>query len=202
MRGFTALVVAIMEGHVEAVKAILEGGADPNLRVQGVPPLIHAIIRPTHAVELAKLLLEHGAVLNAASTSNHDTALHRAIAEGSIEAVNFLIEKGMDIEKTDGRGATALLVAAAEGKTKVAGILLAHGADINARSYNGGTVLSWSTRNNHVDTMRFWLDHGVDIEGKDGFGHSKMSYWIWVLLLLTSRSCTVYCKPLWACRCG
>ncbi|HEY2904892.1 MAG TPA: ankyrin repeat domain-containing protein, partial [Vicinamibacterales bacterium] len=59
--GMTALHFAAREGHVDAVRALLDGGADVNLVSGGekTSPMVEAIINGH--LDLAKFLLDHGA---------------------------------------------------------------------------------------------------------------------------------------------
>jgi uncharacterized protein len=59
--GMTALHFAAREGHFEAVRALLDGGADVNLVSGGekTSPIVEAIINGH--IDLAKYLLDHGA---------------------------------------------------------------------------------------------------------------------------------------------
>ncbi len=59
--GMTALHFAAREGHVDAVRALIDGGADVNLVSGGekTSPMVEAIINGH--LDLAKFLLDHGA---------------------------------------------------------------------------------------------------------------------------------------------
>ncbi|HEV2445115.1 MAG TPA: ankyrin repeat domain-containing protein, partial [Candidatus Sulfopaludibacter sp.] len=77
MGGNTALLYAAREGHMEAVRALVEGGADVNVvSADKVSPLVMAITNGHY--DLAKYLLEHGADPNLASVAGL-TALYAAI---------------------------------------------------------------------------------------------------------------------------
>lgn len=172
-RGFTALSIAILEMKVEAVEFLLQRGADPNHRVRRIPPLVHAATRAEHGPKLVQLLLDRGVNINTVSGSDTKTALHWAVTRKRADVVEFLIGKGMDIEKTCRRGCTPLLLAAETGSTEAAEVLLEHGAKLDVISNNGGTALIWSSCNNHVETMKFWLEQDVDIDAVDNSGLSK-----------------------------
>jgi ankyrin repeat protein len=67
--GLTALLLAIREGHIETVRALLDGGADINqgISVDHTSPLLLATINGHY--DLAKFLLERGADPTRASTA-------------------------------------------------------------------------------------------------------------------------------------
>jgi ankyrin repeat protein len=76
--GMTALLYAAREGHMETVRALVEGGADVNVVSAGdkFSPMVEAITNGH--LDLAKYLLEHGADPNLANISGL-TALYATI---------------------------------------------------------------------------------------------------------------------------
>ncbi len=73
--GMTALQFAAREGHAEAARALIDGGADVNLVSGGekTSPIVEAIINGH--IDLAKLLLDHGADPNLREHRSPDPAL-------------------------------------------------------------------------------------------------------------------------------
>lgn len=106
--GWTALHGAAFFGHGEAVRLLLERGADPNAR-SGNPmrntPLHAAMAGPLGTAEIG-LLLEHGAEPDARQHGGY-TALHSAAMHGNEARVNLLLEHGADpsVPADDGRTA-------------------------------------------------------------------------------------------------
>ena len=172
-KGYTALVIAILEQHIDAVKLLLEGGADPDHRVKDASPLARAAKAKKHGPEMMRLLFDSGACLKSVSGPDNHTPLHVAAMKGTAESVGFLIEQGENLEAKCQKGCTPLLLAAEAGNTETARELLSAGADINAVSKNGGNVLSWSASNDHVETMELWLAKGVEVDSRDRNGLSK-----------------------------
>jgi ankyrin repeat protein len=86
---------AAAKGHLEVVKLLLEHGADPNLREEGIAPQGHALysaVANKH-YEVAKLLLEHGADPNPEVESSAD-ALSRAISNSDQQMIDLLCSYG------------------------------------------------------------------------------------------------------------
>lgn len=79
MGGFTPLLHAVRQGHVEATVALLDGGAaiDQASASDGTSPLLMATINGQF--DLAKLLVDRGADPNVASTLNGVTPLWAAV---------------------------------------------------------------------------------------------------------------------------
>ena len=84
-------------------------------------------------VDIVKLLLQHGANVNAQSSSGN-TALHYACCGGYEDVVLVLLDHNADIEHQNENGHTPLMEAASGGHGSVALILLERGAGINTHS--------------------------------------------------------------------
>jgi ankyrin repeat protein len=78
---------------------------------------------------------------NAAREDNNKTILMYACWVGNAEAVNYLIDKGADINAQDDGGATALHLAIWKGFTPIALHLIERGASGNVLSKDGMTPL-------------------------------------------------------------
>jgi ankyrin repeat protein len=68
----------------------------------------------------------------------------RTAAVSSVEILNMLLDKGLDVTDKDGRGETLLMSAASGGITETVKVLLAHGADVNAKDNAGRTALKYT----------------------------------------------------------
>ena len=78
--------------------------------------------------DIARLLLEHGANINAADDGG-STALMEAALKGHTETVRLLVERGADLNAVDKKcGRTAMVDAARRGHTDIVNILKAAGA--------------------------------------------------------------------------
>jgi len=139
------------------IKKLLDAGADPNALInstprarmrEGSPRLVYAttLMRAALAgdVELAKLLMSHGADPNILS-KDRETTLMAASGTGFIngyhrqrtpaerlELVKLLVEKGQDVNAADNYGITPLMVAANLGDLEVVKYLVSKGADLSA----------------------------------------------------------------------
>lgn len=86
---------AAANGHLEAVKLLLERGADPNLPEEGIAPQGHALYSAAANghYDIATLLLEHGAYPNVEVESSADT-LSRVISNGDQRMLELLCSQG------------------------------------------------------------------------------------------------------------
>jgi ankyrin repeat protein len=86
---------AAASGHLAIVELLLDHGADPNLREEGIAPNGHALYAAAanKHFEIAKLLLAHGAHPNQEVESSAD-ALSRAIMNGDQPMIDLLASYG------------------------------------------------------------------------------------------------------------
>jgi cytochrome c len=92
--------------------------------------------------------------------------LHKLARMGDLAAVGALLEKGADVNETDGEGQTALHEAAKAGHAKIVSALLAAGANplIRGMSPFGstGTALHVAAKLGQVESVRVLLEAGLD----------------------------------------
>jgi ankyrin repeat protein len=118
-----ALLSAAQAGDAEAVRSLLDHGADVNA-AEGGPsfwtPLMHAALRGD--LELVRLLLDRGAEVDRQDGDGF-TALTVAAEEGHWEVVKLLASRGADIHHRDATGRSALDRAGAGGESEVVSFL-------------------------------------------------------------------------------
>jgi ankyrin repeat protein len=121
--GFTPLGFAVFFAQPEAVKALLDAGAEVNLpsrESMKVTPLASAAA--AKQTEIARLLIAHGANVNARAASGH-IPLHEASANGNVELVKLLIDSGADINAKSDEGKTPLDFATEHKRPEVIALL-------------------------------------------------------------------------------
>jgi hypothetical protein len=140
--GAAGITQAACAGDVEAVRRLLEAGADKEkATANGCTPLYIAC---EHGhIEVAWLLVEAGADKDKTTTNGYRyTPLLVACFENYIEAVQLLVEAGADKEKaTTADGSTPLYVACENGHVEVARLLVEAGADKEKAAADGCTPL-------------------------------------------------------------
>jgi ankyrin repeat protein len=171
--GLTLLIVAIKESNIAMTELLLRNGADVHHRALGRPPLMYAVQSLRHGPQLIRLLLDRGANINTTCGSQHMNALHSAAATGMLDAVNYLIARGLGIESTCARAHTPLHVAAGTGQLKVARLLLAQGAQLSLKSELGGNALVFAACNGHLDLVKLFLEEGLAVDDCDKTGLSE-----------------------------
>ncbi|XP_068185282.1 BRCA1-associated RING domain protein 1 isoform X2 [Antennarius striatus] len=91
-KGETHLHVAAIKGDVEAVKELLEKGADPNLKDHAGWTPLHEACNLGH-LAVVEVLVSRGALLNTPGYEN-DSPLHDAVRNGHTAIVKLLLELG------------------------------------------------------------------------------------------------------------
>src|ERR1700735_5288780 len=88
-------------------------------------------------------LLLGASAFAASSVPQNDgtTALHRAVREGDLAAVQVLIKGGADVNAANRYGVTPMSIAAIDGNPRIIGSLLTAGVDPNSASAGGETAV-------------------------------------------------------------
>ncbi len=181
--GTSALVLAITNAHFALAKFLIDQGGDVNAAAQGWTPLIQLEYarRPNHgkglpppeatdtfdSLELARVLLAHGADKNARQT--------KEISDGQRNYQNRI-------------GATAFFLAAKHADLPMMRLLAEHGADPLIKTEDGTTALSaaagvgiWNvgesagTNEEAFEAVKLAYDLGCkDINAADDFGYAPL----------------------------
>ncbi len=150
--GETPLMTASRTGTLSGVKALLAAGAkaDAKESYRGETALMWAVAE-NHA-DIAKLLIDAGADVNARSTF-YDFKF-RKVASGGTQAVYY---RG---------GLTPLLFASRQGAVQATEVLLAAGADVNlADPEFHFTPLLDAIYNDHYDLGAVLVEHKANLDG-------------------------------------
>lgn len=162
-KGATPLHEAIELNNLEVAKYLLNQGADPNIcDDQGVLPLHFAADRGF--LEIATLLLDKTPI----DSKDHCgvTVLGYAAIKGQKDMVNFLVERGADVNAggVEGRLMISKLPwhwAAEFGQLEVLQILR-NKIDIDVTDDKNWTALLYATAQGHIEVVRFLLEEEAD----------------------------------------
>ncbi|ARF02832.1 SWPV1-273 [Shearwaterpox virus] len=115
----------------------------------------------TRNLKIAKLLLNHGALVNV-HNNNGITPLHIAAGSGSIKMVTLLLENGADINALTKYGESALHYAVSVKDINMCKFLLDHGIDVNIKNKKNVTALHISIEVDCYNIMRLLLRYGAN----------------------------------------
>ena len=147
----TPLLLAVLNGHADAVRKLIAFGANVNeATVYGLTPLANAAERG-HS-DIVKHLLMAGAKVNLAPDGY--TALMRACCGGQSKTASLLLKAGADPNLKRHDGQRALHFAAKSGSAKCVKLLVQHGVDINAVAAGEYTALAYAEFYKYRDVVR------------------------------------------------
>ncbi|KAJ0419187.1 hypothetical protein BJY00DRAFT_324533 [Aspergillus carlsbadensis] len=174
----TPLISAVMYGHQEVLKLLLEYGADPeSLLDSGADPYSQttngksalSVAAASGQVNVVKALLDLGAD-TALSDSDGWTPLHMASSRGHVEIVEALLDSGANTEIGTLSGWTSLAVAAFYGHVKVITALQKAGANLDGAILSGLTPLVAAATRGNVEVVKVLLDLGANPDASDPNG--------------------------------
>ncbi len=147
---------------IEAVRALIADGADVNAaHGDGMTGLHWAALNGNG--EMARLLIDAGATLEAATRLGAHTRLHVAAKEGHGGIVEILVAAGADPAAATETGATPLHFAGASGDARAVTVLLDHGAAVDAREPEWGqTPLMFAAALGRTEAVVALLAAGAD----------------------------------------
>ena len=159
-----ALLEAARRGDAEAVRTLLEGGADVNAAQGDGMTALH-VTAEVGSVEVARVLIEAGANVEAQTRIGGYTPLHVAAAAASTDLVRALLDAGADpAAVTSTGGVTPLhLAAKALGGEGAVRALIERGAPVNLlESSSGQTPLMFAASYGRAPAVRELLGGGGD----------------------------------------
>lgn len=145
--GFTPLVLAILNGHIETVKFLIASGVNVNQ------------INQKQRDPLSQKYGRHGVGLGS-------TPLCIAASiEDNIEMVKLLIASGGNINQANEDGSTPLHSASNFGNLEIVKLLIASGGNVNQASnyYHGWTPLHFASRDGNIEVVKFLIASGANV---------------------------------------
>ncbi|XP_017781821.1 PREDICTED: ankyrin repeat domain-containing protein 17-like isoform X2 [Nicrophorus vespilloides] len=172
--GESLLSLACSAGYYELAQVLLAMHA--NVEDRGIKGECTPLMEAASAghLDIVKLLVAHGADVNAQSTSGN-TPLMYGCAGGHQDVVRFLLGNGASVEDHNENGHTPLMEAASAGHVGLAMILLENGAGINTHSNEfKESALTLACYKGHLEMVKFLLEAGADQEHKTDEMHTAL----------------------------
>lgn len=168
------LAFAVSSGKLQNVKFLLDNNFDVNWLYREDPIIYWA--NQSDDIEIFKLLYNHGADLNAACEDSGMTSLYDASANGQTNIVNFLLDNGVDINKSSHSGCTPLIIASAYDQHEVVRLLLTKGAFIEAKKEDGTTAMLCAVKNECTESIKVLLEFGANVNAVDNKNNGVFKY--------------------------
>ncbi len=160
---------AVLFSNKEALRLLLDyDRTNANLTIDWYKHtlLMYAAHNP-HDIEIAELLLEHGA--DPAAKDDYDqTVLMHAAKSNNVHLIKHLLKKVNNIHETDINSSqltsnNAILHAARANAQDATLYLIKKGADINGIQFSWLTPLAWAIKRNNNFLVKELLNRGADI---------------------------------------
>ncbi|XP_054636305.1 85/88 kDa calcium-independent phospholipase A2 [Dunckerocampus dactyliophorus] len=166
--GETPLHVACRLGRVEAIKALLGGGAKCNI-LGGVGYPIHTAMKYSEKGCAEEVLNADPDQVHAEDSLYGGTPLHWA---KTAEMCRMLLEKDCAINYLSKTGETALHILTKKGRFEAAMVLLTHGANANLKGQDGNTALHLAMKMDHMELIKALIVFGADVEIHNDLGET------------------------------
>ena len=173
----TALMMACWKGNVDAIHALLNAGADPNITdIKGATCILYAVDGDC-SKETIQAIISRGADVNATDNSKL-TPLIIACQKGYVDVVNVLLNAGADCNIADGQyGKTCIHTAIIRGCCKeLLENLIDHGADVNATDKDSQTALMTACWKGNVEAINVLLNAEANPNITDNNGATWIHY--------------------------
>ena len=172
--GNTPLILALRDGNLEKVKALIAEGADINLcDWYGRTPLFHALNKRIVDMMMIEFLVSKGADVNLHPT-NGNTPLQESIHKKGIP--EFLINHGADVNAPPGSRIVPLNEAILSKNNELIKLLLEKGVDVKVHDNMSRTPLSLAVKSGRLELAEVLIAKGADIDACDGNGDSLLSW--------------------------
>ena len=159
--GATPLMHAAAIGSLDAMRLLIDKGADVNARsAANATALMWAVTD----IAKVRLLVERGADVNAVPDSGRTPLILAAASDGSSEIVRLLLSKGANPRASDSNGATTLWAATVGNDTATIEQLLTKGIDVNAAdALFGMTPLMNVAANGNLAAVKLLIAAGANV---------------------------------------
>jgi uncharacterized protein len=166
---------ATAKGDKATMLACLKKGADPEWHDpsgNGKTALVRAIM--TKKVELAKILLDHGADINRPDGSKRYPVYFAGVIS-SVEMAEFILAKGGDKDVNKEPGMLGSLCAHGYSPPEMIKVMVKAGADPNML-YDRATPLVAAIKRKRSDYVKALIEAKADVNWKDKQGKSTLQY--------------------------
>ncbi|KAF5620814.1 CAMK kinase [Fusarium sp. NRRL 52700] len=152
----------IEAGNIDMTRMLVDLGADVNSADSNVQSPLHSytplqLAARNGRAEIAELLLEKGANIEAAHIVDASTPLNFAVSMKHAAVTSLLLDNGANVEARSRGGVRALHSAAWSGSEALLELLLQHGAYIEATDHAGRTPLMMAAEQGHLEAVRLLL---------------------------------------------
>lgn len=164
-------LAAITSKEAEEIRRIQSLVTDSPDLINALSPNGESLLQTAAAagqLAVARFLLDHGAKVNLIGKDTFRLRpLHAAVQAGHKAMVELLLQRGAEVQATDGRGFTPLHYAASMGFRAIAEVLIEAKADVNALwnglgEESGRSPLALAAQGGRLEVAELLIERGAD----------------------------------------
>jgi len=171
--GDTALHLAIKQGNDEIIGLLLEYGASINIHGREGKTVLEIASEKGGAMLERRIFMGYLGILGVPELQQD---LFVAVYNGDYEAVNSLLDRGVEPEVSNIAGLTPLHFAVSGNNLAIIDLLISRNADMNAINLWGGSLLHCATLGGTPAIFQTLLDRGCDPNSRDNEGKTPLHY--------------------------
>ncbi|MCJ7454499.1 MAG: ankyrin repeat domain-containing protein, partial [Wolbachia endosymbiont of Homalodisca vitripennis] len=157
--GFAPLDYASMRGSLDMVKYLIEKGADFKRDNCDFIPLYCAAL--CGQLEIVKYFIDNKYFELDELDRMGNTSLHYAVIHCHLCIVEYLVEKGADVNLQDKKGLSSLHFAVQSGHLDIVKYLIEKEADVNLQDEYYMSSLHYAAKNGHLDIVKCLVEKGA-----------------------------------------
>lgn len=155
-----------------------------QLAKKGVKPTDQALFFATiglwnkqNGVNVYKNLIEKYKLNPKAIDATGRTLLHHLYISTDADLINYLVNQGVDVNKTDKAGNTVLMLFASHRNLDILKKIISKTKNINATNNHGESALMLAVLSGTADGVKLLLENGADYKITDKEGNNLAYYW-------------------------
>ncbi|BFZ20659.1 hypothetical protein BsWGS_23698 [Bradybaena similaris] len=174
--GRSPLHLACSKGHTDIVKLLVQQCAHINSsRSETGENALH-VTAITSYTEVMRLLLDNGGDINAVTKPNKggDTALHKAVLAEKPDMVEYLCQRGAQLNTPNTIGKYPIHIACEKGFLRCVSILIQYGASLEVTDNRSQTPLSSAIVENQTSVAKLLVEEGANLHSADKYGYTPL----------------------------
>ncbi|WP_353281769.1 ankyrin repeat domain-containing protein [Wolbachia endosymbiont (group B) of Horisme vitalbata] len=165
----TPLDLAIMYGHLEIVKYLIKKGAKLRTNDNSTPLHIAALYGQ---VEIFKYFTDNEYFKLNWIYDNNTTILYNAIEANKLSIIEYLVEKGVNVNLKDKDYVSPLHFAVENGHLDIVDYFVGKGADVNSQDEDGMSPLHYAVDSDHSNIVEYLAEKRakINLQNRSGMG--------------------------------
>ncbi|CAG5119950.1 unnamed protein product [Candidula unifasciata] len=174
--GRSPLHLACSRGHVDIVTLLVQQCAHINsCRSETGENALHVTATTSH-IDVMQVLLDNGGDINATTKQNKggDTPLHKAVESDQPDMVEYLCQRGAQLNVSNLLGKCPIHIASEKGFLLSVSILIHYGASLEVTDAHIRTPLHSAIVENQTSVVKLLVDEGANLRAMDKCGYTPL----------------------------